>query len=398
MVYFIFQTVSWGYSMEVFGRRYSIVIGRPQKWVSLNKSPMLTPALGEFDSTSYSPLPADPDKISIDRASIPPVFKEWEDYQMTAEISSSTEGRGDSAATAKIRIWNLDEQDREFIEKHYVLILRAGYAQDLYTRNINTVPELIEYRGTELNRPSGSRNLPMLFIGDIIKVESEKDGQDMVTTILCADSAYSFKNIRVSETYPRGVTYRQVIEDLIDKASFFGVKKGVIFLPTNALQTGAEATTGAVETGLGQASSQINGSLILRIDTIMPGGYVAYGNLMNKLQEVCDSIGFRAYLCLGRLYVEPRRATSTKPVLEVENENDLYYIKKVSEDDTAVEGEAPVISSIEVKMPLDARFSVATALRIKNGVYAGLREVTEVSFSLDYEGEDWDTIIKAVGK
>jgi hypothetical protein len=382
--------------MEVFGRRYSIVVGKPEKWNSLNKSPTVIPAKGEFGSTSYSPNPPS-DAQSIDRASIPPVFKEWNDYQFTADIKASTEGRSSSAASATIKIWNLDKEDIAFIQRQFVLLLRAGYDQDIFRRRVNTVPDLIEYRGRELDRPTGSAALPLLFVGDLLKVETEKDGQDTVTTILCTDSAYAFKNIRVSETYNRGVTYREVIEDLIDKASFYGVKKGNIFLPTSVVQEGAEAAN-AFEAVNTSSPVLLTGNIALRIDTIMPSGYTAYGDLLSTLQEVCDSIGFRSYLCLGRLYVEPRRVASTKPVLEIEDEGMLYYIKKTSEDDTAIEGELPLISSVEVKMPLDARFTVATALRIKNGEYAGVREVSEVSFSLDYEGEAWDTIIKATGK
>ena len=370
--------------MEVFGRRYSLVIGKPEKWVSLNKSPVLIPAKGDLGSTSYSPVVPPSDKQAIDRTSVPPVFKEWTNYQFTAEIKSSTEGRSDSAAKATIRIWNLHKDDIAFIQKQYVLLLRAGYDQDIFRRKVHTVPDLIEYRGRELDRPTGSAALPLLFVGDIIKVDTEKDGQDTVTTILCTDSAYAFKNIRVSETYGRGVTYREVIEDLIDKASFYGVKKGNIFLPTSVVQKDAEAAN-AGEALSTSAPVLLTGNIALRIDTIMPSGYTAYGDLLSTLQEVCDSIGFRAYLCLGRLYVEPRRTAATKPVLEVENEDDLFYIKKTSEDDSTLEGEVPIISSIEVRMPLDARFTVATALRIKTGDYAGLREVSEVSFSLDYE-------------
>ena len=59
--------------MEVFGRRYSLVIGKPEKWVSLNKSPVLIPAKGDLGSTSYSPVVPPSDKQAIDRTSVPSI-------------------------------------------------------------------------------------------------------------------------------------------------------------------------------------------------------------------------------------------------------------------------------------------------------------------------------------
>lgn len=86
---------------------------------------------------------------------------------------------------------------------------------------------------------------------------------------------------------------------------------------------------------------------------------------------------------------------ATKPIVEIDNEDDLYYIKRIEDQSQNNEGNSVETTGVEIAMPLDASFNVAHKLRINNGFYKGTRDITSVKFKLDYEGSDWDTIIEA---
>lgn len=386
---------------EVYGRLASIVIGRPQRMKDVRVFPKIAPFSIFDDSNSttsctvYSPNISDFSNVSItERAIIPPKWVEWTDLQFTAEIGSSKKGRSDTAATATINLYNLNDQDRDFIEKGYTLILRAGYQQDIGSTT-NQEDIVANYESQSLS--DGARTLPLLFIGDIIDVRTEKDGEDQVTTILCKDSAYSLRNLRVSQSYGRNITYREVIEDLIGKASTYGVNLGQIYLVNSILDPNSAGTTSTTPT-LISPSGQNFGPNFNRLDEAMPSGYVAYGGLLQELQKVCSSIGYRAYLCLGKLYVEPEKLPATKPVISLDNDESLYYIRPSSDGSYENEGSTSVIKEIELSMPLDARYNLAVGIRIDEGKYKGSWDIESVVFKMDFEGNDWDTVIKAVSK
>lgn len=384
---------------EVFGRVYSLVIGRPQRTEVVGKFPFIrqtsvgsfgenpncvhTPTVNDLNDEARSP-------IEIERSVIPPEFKEWTDIQFTADVLSSKRGKSVSSTTATLNLFNLSKEDQEFIKKGYVLVLRAGYEQDLspeqQTRDFSVGQGTVSV---------ASRVLPLLFIGDIVSSATEKRGEDVVTKIKCTDSAYSLRNTRVTASYESGTTYRQVLDDLISKAQEFGLKLGNIYFADNILDPNSIGTTSATSPNL--FSNTFSRPSVMLMDTQLPGGYSVYGGLLESIQTVSESIGYNAYICLGKLYIEPKRVPVTKPIIEVKDEGLLYYIRPKEETDE-MEGSSVREGGIDVAMPLDARMEVASQLRIVNGDYKGVRDIEEVSFKLDYEGQDWDTVISCVSR
>lgn len=391
-------------NLDVYGRVYSLVIGRPERVDYVMSSIFLKQKSVEFNgvipSVVYSPTFNDivtqsNNPISIDRSVVPPIFKEWTDIQFTAEGGNEASEKSISSDTCKFQLWNLSPEDQEYIEKGMTVILRAGYVQDLGQQFQQTLPELLTERQGSTERSLGSRVLPLLFIGDIVHVKTEKNAEDTITTIRCTDSAFSFKNTRVSYNYQPGTTYKDILKDLIKKAEMFGMNLGEIYYAENLLDPNSVGTTSSTAPNL--FSNLYSRPSVMLMDTQLPNGYSVYGGLLESIQNLCGMIGYKAYVTLGKLYVEPRSIPATKPIIELKDESNLFSIK-VDDEADEMEGATVRVGGLEIAMPLDARLSKNFKLRIVEGKYKGVRDIESITFKLDYEGSEWDTIITCVSK
>lgn len=357
----------------VYGRRYSLVIGRPGRADYTNARPPSSIAKpmtnGEYQESIYS---REVNNVNVDtsfgddRTVIPVEFREWTNTQMTADIDSSKEGDTDNNTKTTIKLWNLSKEEQLFIKKGYAVILRAGYNQDI---SGNEPPPGIASPDFNADpKTLGSKDLPLVFVGEILSVSTEKQGEDTETEIICTDGSWSFKGIRVSKTYPGVWNYYDIIEDMIRTGTIkYGVRFGNIF------------------------EGQVMASLIYQ-PTI---DYVVNGYFLDELSRLCNSIGYKAFFCLGKIYIEPKYEVARKPTVNYRDDSELYYIRKEDDSNGEVEGSNEDLNAIEFAGPLDGRMSVVTQVRIGEGDYEGEWSVTSVAFKLDYEGTDWDVIVRA---
>lgn len=92
---------------------------------------------------------------------------------------------------ATVKIYNLSEATRTSITKEQVMILRAGYVDDVGER--------------------------VVFIGDITEVNHNIARPDVVTTIISNDGEEYLRNSAVSVSYETGVSLKKVLEDIAKK-------------------------------------------------------------------------------------------------------------------------------------------------------------------------------------
>lgn len=364
-------------SRQAYGRLYSLVIGRPEKKYFLSPAPPTSipkaKVEGQYPTSVYS---RDINSVNVreefaDNVTlIPSEFREYTDLYIKATIYSKKSSDSSNKSKTVIQLYNMSEEEYGFIKKGYNVVLRAGYRQDISDNEPPPGIASVDFQGDV--RTDNSKDLPLVFTGIVRKVTTIKEGIDTVTTILCDDGGYQYRGIRVSKEYKGIYTYRQIIRDLINEGTKYGLRFGNIFVEAFA--------------GIGVQD------LLLDVEV---ANYSVHGFLLDELDKICSNIGYKAYMCLGKIYIEPKYYDTKKPVLQIQNEEEVYSIRPINDGTEVNEGSEQQDNSIEVVMPLDGRFSVANYLSIETGEYSGYRDIIEVTHTIDIEGSDFNTVIKA---
>lgn len=114
---------------------------------------------------------------------------EISNLRITFQIDKTSES---SSNKAKIQIFNMTEANRRSVEnENLIVILKAGYA--------------------------GFEQTPIaqaLFIGDVIKASTVKQGTDFITTLEAGDSEKKLLNKRIEKSYESGTFMTTIIKDL----------------------------------------------------------------------------------------------------------------------------------------------------------------------------------------
>ena len=104
--------------------------------------------------------------------------------------------------SARIQVYNLSKDSRSFVEqKDNVVILEAGYGE--WVRRPQAVEETFE------------GDLKTIFIGDIAKVRTERNGPDIITTIQCGDGEKAYSIAKVEASFSPGVKVDQVLSTIL---------------------------------------------------------------------------------------------------------------------------------------------------------------------------------------
>lgn len=348
--------------MSNYLKRYRLTIGNneeviekitPQQSESIipnlipTTGPVKTPRIGWFLQTivdaEYGGTPeATTGTNSTNVLTIPAGVnaREFTQVQFEAEISYKTGQSNSSDQDATIKLYNLSKESQAFIKKNYFVFLEAGYQSD--------------------------KDIPLIFTGTILKVSTEKSGPDVITKILCQDNGVPAGNIRMCIWWDRGVTYLQIIRDMLDKLASAGIP------------TGHFITTG-----------------VLAADPIIKkceSGYSTEGKLIQDLITLCSSINYKAYFSLGKMYVEP--AFGGERVFLVELSPDQIKGTVRPEDDASNETlNSKTPEGLKITAFLDGRISTDKFLKVTDGTHKGQYKINEVKHLLSYEGDTWDTEI-----
>lgn len=357
---------------EVFGRKYSLIIGSIDKLVPdettssvldfTNTENIFTGGILKKNSEQtgyrdYVTLPPEENAIEITELHI----------ETTVEVSANAKSSV-SGATIKLKIYNLSKDSQKKIKSEDSVILRAGYEQD--------------------------EELPLMFAAQIISVRTRKVGQDTITTISCGDSFTPRKNLRVSKHYPIGTSKKDIIQDLLDQAADYGVPTGEFFVPT------AESEQGVIDFAASLISTvdynPAKGLASSRIESVVSSGYVVFGLLFEELARTCDNIDFRSYLLHGSLYVEPIEYRIKQTTVNITRDSIIGSVREEDDGTTQLTGSSNKQRGITLKVPLNGRITTTSLIvvsDIQDDELSGNYSVESMKHKLSFELGEWVTEI-----
>ena len=131
-----------------------------------------------------------------------------------------------SLNSATFRVYNLSETNRSLIfqnrtsvndvsGKRRAVILQAGY-------------------NTTKNEDS---DLATIFTGDLLEAYSYRQGSDVITYINCQDGSFAAYNTITNKTLEKGITFREIFDELVSAFRDNGVTQGAIGEITGAPKT-----------------------------------------------------------------------------------------------------------------------------------------------------------------
>lgn len=342
---------------KVFGRLYSLTVGRFERLVPKVKENL-------FENLATKVAYNIPDSIAapngyIDFNTLPASFIEFNDNQIVAKIINSK----DNTAPASIQLYNLDPEDIKQIKQDDMLILKAGYKQDV-TKVQTAVGEGI------------IQDLPLLFVGQVVRIRTYREEQDMITEIICGDSISVKKNVKVTASWPPGTTRLKVIQDMAKLAAANGV-------PTGSIQTRNLLPDG-------KTMGTLNAAYI--------AGYSVHGFLFEELEKLCEASGMRSYTAVGKLYVEPKQVTRTLEVVRVTPAHIKGNIAPETDNTGKLSGEnTNNKTGLTLNLFLNGRIQPNQILSLSGTPdYDGEYQITSVNHELNLRGEVWDTIVSCV--
>jgi len=268
-----------------------------------------------------------------------------EDLHIEATISYKKTSKATSSP-AKINIYNLSHQTLAKIKPESTLVLQAGYESD--------------------------KELPVVFAGQIISIGTSRRGADKVTSILTGGAYTVQKNVRINKTYPKGITYKELVQNLLTEAANWG-------LPTGAFKTDPQVTS--------KESKNKKDKILLKLED----GYVASGWLMNILNDVVGSIGYRAYITVGKLYVEPKEFSKTLEIFKITPDTIIGDIQLKADSSSKLSGSTTHKAGITLKILVDGRLTLDKKVQITDpeSPYSGVYDIAKLDHKLSYEESDW---------
>lgn len=277
--------------------------------------------------------PADSRKIQLDAIKIT-------NLQMEARVASTkASGKKDSPVTT-IKVFNLAPTSREFIKKGGLVELLAGYEQD-------------------------EGDLPLVFSGQVVAAYTETLGPNKVTTLTCTGDANVRNNVRVSLPPVRGSTYASLIASLIDIAALKGLPLGHF-----------------IEEGP-------------KLNAILPSGMPIQGYLLEEISKVLSNVGYRAYVTLGKLFIEPLNEELTVEAVLITSDTLAGSIKALKDTSGKNLGDPTSRDGVKVTIFLNGRVDISKYLELDVPDHTGTYKIISVTHDLNYEGGRWTTQLDA---
>lgn len=247
-----------------------------------------------------------------------------------AKVTDSKTGKTNKDNTT-IEIMNLTKAKQQFIQVDDTVLLKAGYKNE--------------------------GELPLIFAGQVVSVETIKVAQDDITRIRCKSAGVVRRNVKISKKPRRNETRQDIAEYLAGIAA----KNGI---PTGNLD-------------------------VIIPDSTFKSGYGLVGNFFTVMEEWCDNFSMRSYISLGKLYIEPKDSVEFKDVVNVKEDNVKGSIRPLSSS----VGKTAKKKGIKFTTFLDGRITTSKKVRVRYGEYTGDYKIIQVVYDLDYEGKKWDSVV-----
>lgn len=317
--------------MQRTNRKYRLTVGLPPTKV------IFTPIVSEAEVFGANLIPSDGDYRIVKRNAV-----EITELDIEANITSSS-GAGSTSKTL-LQIYNLSPETLEIVEKNNnYIILEAGYSGE---------------------------DLHIIFTGQVSDFNTQRQGQDVVTTLTCGDGYIPNNTVRLSKAFPANTKANAVMEYLIQRYKDSGVALGE-YVPqvdpkekVEYVQLPAPATT------------------------TFAMGYSLSGYLSDELKELCESLGYVNYIANGRLFIHPKSYTKTTERF-IYNTDQLYSVRKISSTTSTTNSKQDV--GVEVVMQLDGRLGVDKQIQIQDGNFAGVYKILTCNHAVNYREGAFDT-------
>lgn len=306
----------------LFGRKYELLIGD-------SREPLETKV---YNTTN--PLVANPSEVTQSAIKINSV-------RMAATITSSKENGSGASSPCTISLYNLSKDTKAKIQQGFSVFLYAGYATQ--------------------------ESLSLIFTGQVGNTFTRRDGADLITEIVCADSAHSTINLRIGGSLPPKSTYLQVFNQIIDTAKEFKI-------PVKPIDTSLEGAK--------------------RLQQQLPKGHTYEGFLLPKLSEVAVAVDYRVYLSLGTIHIEPKEAPSFASVVRIGPDNIKGQLQPVSDNNSTPDQDTAATEGVTLVTFLDGRINLDRFIEVVDRIdYNGTYQPFGITHRLDTEGDTWDTEI-----
>ena len=306
-------------------------------------------------------------------------------FEADITYRSSSDSSGSQVSTLKI--YNLSKQKIKKIKRDALVILDAGYVSE--------------------------KVLPMVFTGSVVDIDTQRVGENQVTTLTCKDVSAPLKGVRASITFTRNTTYRTIIETLIDRMARKGVPKGRFIEGSSHTPRTHQQIMDAInppseeelDRRVGEAQiDSVNYGVPVdyfknpfpTLDTPLLNGYNVEGNVFEELKQICQRIDFRAYIVLGKLYVEPIHEPKRQGHVSVNEDQVRGGIKKQGDSSSKSLKSSEGKTGIIVETFLNARITANKILTVTYGEFKGDYKIMSVRHRLSFEGNDWVTVCKCI--
>ena len=306
-------------------------------------------------------------------------------FEADVTYRSSSDSSGSQVSTFKV--YNLSKAKIKKIKRDSLVILDAGYKNEDV--------------------------LPMVFTGLIVDIDTQKVGENQVTSFTCKDVSAPLRGVRASITFTRNTTYRTVIETLMDRLARKGIPRGrFIEESTYTPQTYQEIVDAinppsADELDRRNVEAQLDAinygvpvdyfkNPFPNLDTPLVNGYNVEGNVFEELKQVCQRIGFRAYIVLGKLYIEPIHEPKRQGRVSINEDQVRGGIKKQGDSSSKSLKSSEGKTGIIVETFLNGRITANKILTVTYGESKGDYKIMSVRHRLSFEGNDWVTICKCI--
>lgn len=343
---------------EVFGHKYELYIRKPLELIQVHQestgyegnvvalasptsqvvgvtrtSPIVSVGNGGvLDSSGYS------DYLTVDTGSV--VIKN--PIQMEANITYINNGSNKSAPPATIKLYNLSKTTIQGIQKDCLLMLKAGYESDA--------------------------SLPIVFVGVVEKVSTQRDDSSIVTTIVCKEGGNTLKSKTITKTWEKGTLILSAFITMMDEFEKVGIPSGGFFGNAGTLQTFPDTT-------------QLSGTLGKVLDELCA--------MLPNISQMCW------YISGGKLFIQPKYDDRYVDTINLEPSQ---VIGTISIDDDNLGEDTSKTQNMQAGVKftcyLNGRIRLENRVVVGYGDYMGTYKPTGIVYNLNWKNGPWQMSVE----
>lgn len=276
-----------------------------------------------------------------------------EDLRIVCSIDLTT--TNSNSTFTEIQVYNAGENLLHRLKQpDAYLTLAAGYSLDLNTN-------------TEIS----PNELPIIFVGDVLEVETKKKGADVITKIKAKDSNRVRKSSYISAVFIGATPITKRLLDIVNK-----------YMPT--------VSVGDINIGV----VNLDGSIRKQTSE---NDYVAYGRVEDILDELARDFDFIWYIVNNKFYAHPKFYEKARELVVLEPKNIIDNVYPANSTNNT--GNTRDKAGLKFKTFLDGRIDTSKYVRLKGfeNDTDGDYKIVQVKHVMDSRGANWYTDLTVSG-